>query len=254
MAHLVIQEKGQPDRVYECQTVTLIGRDDGADLLLPNVSVSRRHARIGLTGGEWVVEDLGSQNGIIVNGKKARRHTLSDRDTLKIGKFTCIFYADAYAQLHGGELLDDLPRYQVSVQSSGGDSTYMISAAEARRRLARERLLAGARLANPDNEREWPVGEDPIDLGRDQPIPVAGWYVWGRVARITWSGAAHFIERRAFWVPIAVAGEKVAKTRRLEEGEEIRIGGSRYWYLVKDLAPPSRSGSPATRRPPRRPR
>ncbi|WP_290845847.1 hypothetical protein, partial [Henriciella sp.] len=55
--------------------------------------------------------------------------------------------------------------------------------------------------------------EEAIYLGRNQEIPVEGWYIWGRVARITWGGAAHFIERRAFWVPVQAAGKPIVKAK-----------------------------------------
>lgn len=46
-----------------------VGRQD-ADVLLPHPTVSRRHAKITISDGEYILEDLGSSNGTIVAGEK----------------------------------------------------------------------------------------------------------------------------------------------------------------------------------------
>jgi hypothetical protein len=45
-----------------------IGRDGGCDLVLADVTVSRRHARLERDGSNWVLQDLGSTNGTRLNG------------------------------------------------------------------------------------------------------------------------------------------------------------------------------------------
>jgi hypothetical protein len=46
----------------------VIGRADGVDLCLDDISVSRRHALIAHLDGGWVITDLGSRNGTWLNG------------------------------------------------------------------------------------------------------------------------------------------------------------------------------------------
>ncbi len=64
----------------------LIGRDENGSLVLSDVSVSRRHARVVCdeTGG-IVVEDLGSTNGTAVNGVPVERASLRPGDHLEVG-------------------------------------------------------------------------------------------------------------------------------------------------------------------------
>jgi predicted component of type VI protein secretion system len=63
-------------------------------------SVSRRHARALLEGGEWWIEDLGSSNGTFLNGARAARHRLRAGDLLTLGAvaFDVLAAAGAPAQ------------------------------------------------------------------------------------------------------------------------------------------------------------
>ncbi len=64
---------------------TVIGRAAGADVVVSDPSVSRRHARIVFADGDWVVEDLHSANGVKVNGDRTDRGTLEDGSLLALG-------------------------------------------------------------------------------------------------------------------------------------------------------------------------
>ena len=67
----------------------LIGRGSEADLRINDPGVSRRHAQIHVRGtGDDIaisIEDLGSTNGIIVNGAKVREAQLDDGSRIEIG-------------------------------------------------------------------------------------------------------------------------------------------------------------------------
>jgi DNA-binding winged helix-turn-helix (wHTH) protein len=70
----------------------VLGRDREAVAWLDSTTVSRRHARITISGGRAVIEDLGSRNGTWVAGRKADAPTLlSDRDELKLGSVILTF-------------------------------------------------------------------------------------------------------------------------------------------------------------------
>jgi CRP-like cAMP-binding protein len=64
---------------------TTIGRDENNDIVLPDPTISRTHARIIFTNANWAVEDLGSANGIIVQDRRLARAILSPGDTYSIG-------------------------------------------------------------------------------------------------------------------------------------------------------------------------
>jgi len=70
-----------------------IGRDPASTLILPGNQVSRRHAMIHSQGkGEYWLVDLGSSNGVLLNGRRANRPmALKDQDKLEIGGHVLIF-------------------------------------------------------------------------------------------------------------------------------------------------------------------
>jgi len=66
--------------------VYTIGRE-GADIPLQDVKVSRKHAEIGLYGpGAYVLRDLASTNGTLLNGKPVGdRARLDNGDVVRVG-------------------------------------------------------------------------------------------------------------------------------------------------------------------------
>jgi DNA-binding winged helix-turn-helix (wHTH) protein len=70
----------------------VLGRDPSLELCVDSASVSRRHARLRIGGGEVLLEDLGSKNGTFVNGQRvAGAVPLSHRDQLCVGSIELRF-------------------------------------------------------------------------------------------------------------------------------------------------------------------
>lgn len=64
----------------------VIGRGDKTDIRLNDTKSSREHAEITKVKNHWVITDLGSQNGIIVNDRKVTQEQLSENDKIIIGQ------------------------------------------------------------------------------------------------------------------------------------------------------------------------
>ena len=63
-----------------------MGRSPGADIVLPGIYVSGKHASFSIQGPALVVEDLGSMNGTSVNNRPiAGTVVLHDGDMVQIG-------------------------------------------------------------------------------------------------------------------------------------------------------------------------
>lgn len=63
----------------------LLGREPACQVVLSDPTVSRRHARLRFRDGVWLIEDLRSRNGTIVNGVAVGRCELRPGDELRLG-------------------------------------------------------------------------------------------------------------------------------------------------------------------------
>lgn len=88
-----------------------IGRDFGNQIRLPDTEVSRQHAVIHAKDNMWVIKDLGSTNGVIVNGKKVEHALLKNGDSIAIGPFQFVFQTvddgKEFAEQLGHEMLPE---------------------------------------------------------------------------------------------------------------------------------------------------
>jgi pSer/pThr/pTyr-binding forkhead associated (FHA) protein len=62
-----------------------IGRTDESELCIKNEYVSRAHASINFENGQWCVRDLGSSNGIFVDGKRVESAAVAQALTFRLG-------------------------------------------------------------------------------------------------------------------------------------------------------------------------
>ena len=77
----------------------VIGRGGGADLLLPSLHVSRRHAKLVCEAGAYAIQDLESSYGTFVNGERIARSVLRHGDRIIFGKGDEFhFYVDSAEQ------------------------------------------------------------------------------------------------------------------------------------------------------------
>jgi hypothetical protein len=67
------------------QEELLVGRDPECDVVLADPTVSWRHARLLFRTGSWIVQDLESTNGILLNGTLVGRSEVRPGDRLVLG-------------------------------------------------------------------------------------------------------------------------------------------------------------------------
>jgi hypothetical protein len=72
--------------------VTVIGRGSEADIIVDDPGVSRKHLEIRVTGDAVVATDMGSTNGLFVEGHQVPAATLLDGNTLTIGRTRILFW------------------------------------------------------------------------------------------------------------------------------------------------------------------
>ena len=96
-----------PRRYPIKSTETKIGRYRGNDVALPDSAVSRYHAEIHFTDdGRFVISDMGSKNGLMINDREVLEQTLENNDIIEIGDVRLRFVIPEH-------LADDLQDTQI---------------------------------------------------------------------------------------------------------------------------------------------
>jgi ABC-type multidrug transport system ATPase subunit/pSer/pThr/pTyr-binding forkhead associated (FHA) protein len=72
--------------------VMVLGRDPGADIQVDEQVVSRRHAELRRAGTGWEIVDLGSMNGLAVNGQRFQQKVLLDGEAIRIASSVTLTY------------------------------------------------------------------------------------------------------------------------------------------------------------------
>jgi general secretion pathway protein A len=91
-AELDVQHSGKPVRRLELTPGRItIGRGADCALQLDSQVVSRHHCQIITTAEQSFVEDLGSTNGISVNGRRRQLHRLAPHDQIVVGDHTLTY-------------------------------------------------------------------------------------------------------------------------------------------------------------------
>lgn len=73
---------------------TTIGREKGCDVVIPDPSVSRRHAEILHNESGWLIRDTGSTNGLSVNGVATAQARVYNGDVINLGRTKLEFQED----------------------------------------------------------------------------------------------------------------------------------------------------------------
>jgi pSer/pThr/pTyr-binding forkhead associated (FHA) protein len=95
---VISDDEGHTTVVPLLRDEVTIGREQGNTIRLTERNVSRSHARLVRRNGSYLVEDLGSYNGVSVNGKRIdSRMKLSAGDRLAIGDYGLAFQRETSA-------------------------------------------------------------------------------------------------------------------------------------------------------------
>jgi pSer/pThr/pTyr-binding forkhead associated (FHA) protein len=93
-----------PHRFAMIDSELVIGRAPSCDITIDDKNVSRRHLKVTLQGDSFVAEDLGSQNGTLINGKRVNGPTpFRSADKIGLSGFTLEFGFEQPAAPTNGE-------------------------------------------------------------------------------------------------------------------------------------------------------
>jgi len=231
MPKLIVQNKELGDSLFQLyEGEVLVGRGEDVQLLLPNVSVSRHHAKFLVQGDEVRVEDLESRNGTAVNGSVAIPKALVSGDEISMGKFSLIFLGDDRSdQFYRGRFVGYMREYQPR-QTYTEESTFAMSPVELRRTQEMQALIRDARVVLQSNPAKfWYPESRSLTLGGDGMIPVEGMFTSGVVAEVTWDGKVHKLVKHGRIVTVSVNDQGISE-HTLRSGDRIRVGNTRFRY------------------------
>lgn len=91
---LVVRAGPNPGKVYPImKKEIIIGRDPNSDVLINDAEISRHHASIKFQPEGFVIEDLGSTNGTVINGQKlAGPHYLHPGEIINLGEHISLVF------------------------------------------------------------------------------------------------------------------------------------------------------------------
>lgn len=88
----------------------IVGRDVNADILVNDLSVSRKHAHILSLAGGFIMRDLESNNGTFINNQRIEESYLTDGDVITFGEVKFVFTCSSVRPVlepasDGGEII-----------------------------------------------------------------------------------------------------------------------------------------------------
>lgn len=199
MARLFVLSGNSIGATFDLYATSTVGRGDDADIVIPEASVSRKHARLvpRTEAGTWKVVDLKSSNGLFVGGKRVASGIIRDGDTFRLGEVELrlreevgageealpedpeVLFADELVdeedelddefELEFGEDLDD------AIQTTAHRAPSIKPAAQQRPASAETAgARAGARTTEQRNQRRQQALKGPGAAARGQANPAGG--------------------------------------------------------------------------------
>ena len=221
MAKLLIIDPSGAERVHDLvDDVTTVGRLSSNIIQVKDKEASRRHCQIERVPDGWRLGDLGSRNGVTVNGKKVKNQALRPGDRVTIGGFSIVFVAPELETVSDEELgatieADPIDEKDLQVAPEPeAKPHYVVEVTEGRQRgkvmdLGTETLTIGRHTSNKF------VIDD--ESGSNYH------------AEISKEPTGYFLTDLGSTNGTQVGGEKVVKVR-LSPGAEIQIGTTKMSF------------------------
>ena len=143
MARLIMRQGPNRGTAYELvEDAVSIGRGPFNWIQIPSETVSRDHAKITRNaddaGDFWVIKDLKSKNGVVINGKRTNKARLTHGDTIKIGECLLGFLEHDLDAIADDDMVDQGEALQVrdvlqreTISTTGIQATVTAPAGEA---------------------------------------------------------------------------------------------------------------------------
>lgn len=228
MPVLLVRDRGGSSKLHKLSgLMAYVGRDAGCTVVLPNTAVSRRHAKLTRQDGGWLLEDLDSPNGTLLNDQPVKKSTLTHSDVIRIGRFRLEYLVE--------DQLDDEGRRQLGLLYEHGrnplaedQSTHVLSPA------MRERLLRAEKardllvlVQDAPGGRTWRPEGRTLRIGPGGDVPARQFLRSSPLAQLDWDGQCYQLRRLGFWGRVELNGAKVSEVA-VKPGDTLQVGTDRF--------------------------
>lgn len=103
MSKLTLSFKGKMLKIFQVsEGEMVIGSDPASQLQIDSLAVQPRHATITTKNDVSVLRNLGTPEGLLINGATTREQTLKDNDQIQIGKHSLLYSFTPTTSENGG--------------------------------------------------------------------------------------------------------------------------------------------------------
>jgi hypothetical protein len=223
MAHIQVYYRDMLKDEVELQSeVTTIGRSFDSDIKIDNAGVSAHHAKIIRQADDFIIEDIGSRNGIYVNGKRVARQSLSDGDEVVISKHILKLATSGEPAIMHEASNDDLHQVVQGATVEIDVSNLGELVRQRQSRYSAYLLLTG----ETQRRSKYPLTKLNFKLGKsgDSDIYTPGWFAPGTAARVVCKSDGFYLipERRG---KVRLNGMAVSSPVELKDGDGFSVRG-----------------------------
>lgn len=209
---------------------TSLGRRKSNDIVIDNIGVSGKHARIINKDGKLFVEDLKSTNGTFVNGSQVEKMVLEEGDVIAICKHNLklVNLDTQNDKINWGK--DDTD----NAEAAPPDSTMMFGASRVEAMLHNQRVAksvekgkAKARLVvttNDGRQQTYVVSKTNFRLGKGSEVDfeVGGWFAPRLAAIVNHKKDGFYLlpQKRG---KVKINGRVIKKTEKLKDSDTIQV-------------------------------
>jgi len=210
-----------------------VGRGRENDIVIENLSVSRNHAKIKRQDGKYVLTDMNSANGTLVNGVRIQKADIAHDDEIMVGKHTLHFILQGAEVPAAAPGSIGAPAAPAAVTGTGGS-----------RMTGLVGVLAVTKGKQLGQDFRAFKPESHIGRASENDIRLHDWFVSKRHASIIRQGNTYTLRDLDSWRGTTVNGQSVREVE-LRDGDELVFGTTVLSFkrveaaLLPAAAPPS---------------
>ena len=218
---LVVRLKGRPLKTHPFVGDRIsIGRLVENDIVIDNLSVSRTHAVISAEADAFVLRDLGSRNGTLLNGAPVTEATLASGDRITIGKYEMLFQIPALEEGNP----DDFDQTVIIPHYRGNTQEPLGAAPDAAARVA-------PRLFRKSAMEEYRLDKKRVVIGRTKQadIRLSGFFAPRVTVEVVRRGSEFVLQKIDGRGSVRINGEAMDE-KTLETEDLIAIGSEEFVF------------------------